>query len=74
MLSRIAFNNIVRAARVNPTIRSVAPYRWVSLTFFIKFSSDFLFSNHHKVVLVKEEEDPIYQLLVAGGLTVLVGG
>lgn len=32
-MNRIAFNTIVRAVRVNPAIRSAAPYRWVSLNF-----------------------------------------
>ena len=32
-MNRIAFSAVVRATRVNPAIRSAAPYRWVSLAF-----------------------------------------
>lgn len=33
-MNRIVFNTVVRAARVNPAIRSAAPYRWVSFNDF----------------------------------------
>jgi len=58
MMNRIAFNTIIRAARVNPTIRTVAPYRWQST----------------QSAANQGGQGSNLSAAVAGGLTVLIGG
>ncbi|CAF0934188.1 unnamed protein product [Adineta ricciae] len=57
-MNRIAFNAVVRAARVNPTIRSAAPYRWQS-------------SN---AAPAQQAQGSPFAAGAAGGLAVLLGG
>lgn len=58
MMNRIAFNAVVRAVRVNPTIRSTAPYRWQS-------------SN---TAAAQQSQGSPFVAGAAGGLAVLLGG
>jgi hypothetical protein len=59
MMNRIAFNTIVRAARVNPAIRTAAPYRWQS-------------SN--TAAPAQQAQGSSFAAGAAGGLAVLLGG
>jgi hypothetical protein len=58
MMNRLAINTIVRATRVNPSIRSVAPYRWQS----------------SKPAANQGGSGSNLTAGLAGGLTVLLGG
>ncbi|UJR20789.1 hypothetical protein I4U23_023902 [Adineta vaga] len=60
MMNRIALSTIIRATRVNPTIRSVAPYRWQSSQASANQAGQGSGSN--------------LTAGIAGGLTVLLGG
>jgi hypothetical protein len=71
MMNRIVFNTIVRTVRVNPTTRTIAPYRWVSLVFLLNSLSRssnssliLFFRVQHKLPLIKQDKDQIYQLLL----------
>jgi predicted S18 family serine protease len=57
-MNRIAFNAIVRAARVNPAIRSTAPYRWQSTN----------------TAVGQQSQGSSFAAGAAGGLAVLLGG
>ncbi len=62
-MNRIAFNAVVRAARVNPAIRSAAPYRWVGFKFFLNIKYhltlyySFIFSNQVMLLVVNNPKD-----------------
>lgn len=66
-MNRIALNAVVRAARINPTIRSAAPYRWVSLqislNIFIWTFTISYFSNPAILLVVNKHKD-LHLLLV----------
>lgn len=67
-MNRLVFNTVVRTARVNPVIRSAAPYRWVRfgqnlfehfyLNVFIVYFSNraiLLLDNKHKDLPLQRE-------------------
>ncbi|CAF1065294.1 unnamed protein product [Adineta ricciae] len=58
MMNRLAFNAIVRATRINPTIRSIAPYRWQST----------------QAKANQASQGSNLTAGIAGGLTVFLGG
>ena len=65
MMNRLAINTIVRVTRANPSIRTIAPYRWVRcphpLTFSFNTFFERYFSNHQNqlLLLIKHKQDKV---------------
>ena len=60
-MNRLVINTIVRATRANPSIRTIAPYRWVchlySLTSPFNNFMQYIFSNPPKrMLLIKQDK------------------
>ncbi|CAF1154127.1 unnamed protein product [Adineta steineri] len=84
MMNRIVLNSVVRIARVNPTTRSIAPYRWQSSSSqaaqgATKTAANPAAQGASKPAAPKPAADQAGQgsnftAGLAGGLTVLLGG
>ena len=75
MMNRLALSTILRATRVNPTIRSVAPYRWVCIPPFSPILSHILlFQQSSQTAGNQGGQGSNVTAGLAGGLTVLIGG